>query len=77
MIYHKHVSDRQRNILTPPVERNNFSNSEGRISPVNVGPIWQPHNTDSFNPIDLKKTQRASYVSQLSAEKTVLNFLKR
>ena len=27
VIYHKHVSDRQRNILTPAVRRNNFSNS--------------------------------------------------
>ena len=29
MIYHKHVSDREFNILTPPVGRNNFSNSVG------------------------------------------------
>ena len=28
VIYHKHVSDRQWNILTPLVGKNNFSNSE-------------------------------------------------
>ena len=27
VIYHKHVSDRQLNIFTPPVRRNNVSNS--------------------------------------------------
>ena len=29
VIYHKHVSDRWQNILTPPVGRNKFSNSVG------------------------------------------------